>query len=617
LDGPVPQGRRVVDLAYATTGHKAQGLTRWRALVRITGQEDANWLYVQLSRAREDTRLHTIVTPEPHAGASEIDLPDREPPDAYAQLAAALARPGGQRLAIDTNPRLDVRATSTTELRAERDRLQADLDQAPPDRRRVLERAIQRREQAEQQLAATEAKHPGEDGRRWFGRQHAEQRQDPAARALAVRQAERAAKAEVQARTAQQQHQAWMEDHHEDGHSYREVARELALRSRQRVAFAELQQPTYLANTLGPVPESVRGRRAWRQTARQVEDYRQRFQISDTDRPLGPQPARDQDDPERQQAWRQATSAIQRLQARRQQRDTDRDNQQRGLDRDPTPGSLTSIADHKQSTGRHAAARDPDLSESPPMLPAPAPSAGRERGGSYGTPGGSALGPLPASPRPRMGYLRPHPAAAAGRRHRRRRTDRHPDPRRRPPAGWAGRRAGRWRGRLAAAVPRLGGDQGVAVWRAGGAAHRAPPPQVGPCRLDVLHDLAIPHSRANGDHLLIGPPGVFLIDSKAWHGTITLAGDGSAWHNGHPLDQTLATVRWEAQQLATTLGVPVLPLLCVHDTRIPWDEIYVDSVPVLTPARMLALLRSLEAHLDQVGVMLLAEHVRHQLHPAT
>jgi hypothetical protein len=48
----------------------------------------------------------------------------------------------------------------------------------------------------------------------------------------------------------------------------------------------------------------------------------------------------------------------------------------------------------------------------------------------------------------------------------------------------------------------------------------------------------------------------------------------------------------------------------VHDTRIPWDEIYVDNVPVLTPARMLALLQSLEAHLDPTGVMLLAEHAR-------
>ena len=42
-----------------------------------------------------------------------------------------------------------------------------------------------------------------------------------------------------------------------------------------------------------------------------------------------------------------------------------------------------------------------------------------------------------------------------------------------------------------------------------------------------------------------------------------------------------------------------------------------DNVPVLTPGRLLGLLRSLPAHMDEVGVMLLAEHARHQLHPAT
>jgi hypothetical protein len=133
----------------------------------------------------------------------------------------------------------------------------------------------------------------------------------------------------------------------------------------------------------------------------------------------------------------------------------------------------------------------------------------------------------------------------------------------------------------------------------------------------VLHDLVIPQIRANGDHLLIGPPGVFLIDSKAKHGTITISVYGSAWHNGQPLDQTLATVSWEAQQLATALGAPVFPMLCIHDTQIPWGEVYVDNVPVLTPAKLLALRRSLPAHMDDVGVMMLAEHARHQLHPAT
>jgi hypothetical protein len=79
---------RRVDLAYATTGHRAQGLTRGRALVRLTGTEDVNWLYVQLSRARQDTRLYAVVGPEPQ-GTGELDLPDRDQPDGYLQLAQA------------------------------------------------------------------------------------------------------------------------------------------------------------------------------------------------------------------------------------------------------------------------------------------------------------------------------------------------------------------------------------------------------------------------------------------------------------------------------------------------------------------------------------------------
>jgi hypothetical protein len=113
---------RRVDLAYATTGHRAQGLTQERALVHLTGTEDVNWLYVQLSRARQDTRLYAVVGPEPQ-GAVELDLPDRAQPDAYLQLAQALSRAGGQTLAIDTPNSPDLQHLSTKELRAERDRL--------------------------------------------------------------------------------------------------------------------------------------------------------------------------------------------------------------------------------------------------------------------------------------------------------------------------------------------------------------------------------------------------------------------------------------------------------------------------------------------------------------
>jgi hypothetical protein len=115
-------------------------------LVRLTGTEDVNWLYVQLSRARQDTRLYAVVGPEPQ-GAEELDLPDRDQPDGYLQLAQALARAGGQTLAIDTPNSPDLQRLSTAELRAERDRLRHRLDQAPRDRRRELERATAHREQ--------------------------------------------------------------------------------------------------------------------------------------------------------------------------------------------------------------------------------------------------------------------------------------------------------------------------------------------------------------------------------------------------------------------------------------------------------------------------------------
>jgi hypothetical protein len=61
-------------------------------------------------------------------------------------------------------------------------------------------------------------------------------------------------------------------------------------------------------------------------------------------------------------------------------------------------------------------------------------------------------------------------------------------------------------------------------------------------------------------------------------------------------------------------------MLCVHDTKLPWGELYaggIPVVPVLIPGRLVATLRALPHHMDQVGVMLLAEHARQQLHLAT
>jgi hypothetical protein len=64
-----------------------------------------------------------------------------------------MSRAGGQTLAIDTPHSPDLQRLSTAELRAERDRLRRQLDQAPRDRTHELERATAHREQAEAALA--------------------------------------------------------------------------------------------------------------------------------------------------------------------------------------------------------------------------------------------------------------------------------------------------------------------------------------------------------------------------------------------------------------------------------------------------------------------------------
>jgi ATP-dependent exoDNAse (exonuclease V) alpha subunit len=282
---------RRVDLAYATTGHRAQGLTRGRALVRLTGTEDVNWLYVQLSRARQGTRLYAVVGPEPH-GAGELDLPDHEQPDGYLQLAQALSRVGGQTLAIDTPSNPDIQRLSTAELRAERDRLRRRLDQAPRDRARELARATAHRDEAEEALAAY---HQPTDRRpagmlRWR-RRGEEPAQLPGGLAVATQQANRTHDRERELRQHQQRRVGWLEANAHLGPQYRQVVRALAWQRRATGLAVEADRPGYVLEALGPVPESTRGRRAWRQAAAEIEHYRHTYGITDPVRALGPEPA--------------------------------------------------------------------------------------------------------------------------------------------------------------------------------------------------------------------------------------------------------------------------------------------------------------------------------------
>jgi Nuclease-related domain len=94
----------------------------------------------------------------------------------------------------------------------------------------------------------------------------------------------------------------------------------------------------------------------------------------------------------------------------------------------------------------------------------------------------------------------------------------------------------------------------------------------------VLHDLAIPRSQANIDHLVIGPGGVFVIDSKQYRGRLQLDPSGRLWHGRYPLAPALRAVSFEADQAALVLTDPdvvVVPILAVHGTQVPgarWSQ---------------------------------------------
>jgi len=93
----------------------------------------------------------------------------------------------------------------------------------------------------------------------------------------------------------------------------------------------------------------------------------------------------------------------------------------------------------------------------------------------------------------------------------------------------------------------------ASAWRRGAAGERRTARLLDPLERQgwaVLHDLAVPGSRANLDHLAIGPGGVFVIDSKQYRGRLQPDGSGRLWHGRYPLAPTLRAVSFEADQAA-------------------------------------------------------------------
>jgi hypothetical protein len=165
---------------------------------------------------------------------------------------------------------------------------------------------------------------------RWL-RRGEEPARMPGGLAVATQQANRAHDRERELRQHQQRRDGWLEANTHLGPQYRQVVRTLAWQRRATGLAVEANRPGYVLEALGPVPESTRGRRAWRDAAAEIEHYRHTYHITDPERALGLEPHASTQRSDRQRV----RAAIERVHTK--QRTIDRTHRQPTSERTSPP----------------------------------------------------------------------------------------------------------------------------------------------------------------------------------------------------------------------------------------------------------------------------------------
>ncbi len=114
----------------------------------------------------------------------------------------------------------------------------------------------------------------------------------------------------------------------------------------------------------------------------------------------------------------------------------------------------------------------------------------------------------------------------------------------------------------------------------------------------VLHDRALPRGRANIDHLVVAPSGAVInIDSKQWstkRGNVHVRGR-RLFHGPEDRTSSIDAARYESQQAARALGVPVATVIAVHGARITGGHITLPGLLVVPAPELTDLLRQLDS----------------------
>jgi len=132
----------------------------------------------------------------------------------------------------------------------------------------------------------------------------------------------------------------------------------------------------------------------------------------------------------------------------------------------------------------------------------------------------------------------------------------------------------------------------------------------------VMHDRLMPRSRANIDHIVVGPPGVFIVETKNYGGKLRVR-HGEVWVAGRRKTEIVAQAKREAAAVAAVVSpVPVTPLLCVHRADLGWFKVEADGVRIVASREMVKVLRKSPVRLTPDEVTRLADEIEKSLVPA-
>jgi hypothetical protein len=335
-------GYQTSDLAYAITGHSAQGATVHTGIALVTGNEDRHWLYPAMTRGTDANLAFVFTTPpkvaDPQPGtraAPELDrydhicreregflpaqpaagLGSQDPREPIAVLADVLDRDGGTLSAAETRRRNLANADHLGALYAI---WVAETRGARDDRYRELV------------MAALPAGHrqPLSHQSRWLFRTlHAAELAglDPtevtctaiASRDLAgARDIASVLDARIRQRVdllLPQPQGPWAErvPHLPDLDRRAYLAEIAALMDgrKQRLGQHAAQiAPAWAVTALGLVPDDAAARQEWERKASSIAAYREMYGYDDPDDPIGPEPTRDT--PDQRATWHEAFAAL-------------------------------------------------------------------------------------------------------------------------------------------------------------------------------------------------------------------------------------------------------------------------------------------------------------------